>query len=250
MSGDTSSGKCEPAALDYFCGGVPTGMYFRMTLDDIRAISAERARPGRGIDRLQEICFVGALSYFESFCKDHFASLINIEPRLIEHLKNSGHDVTVDASFIASCGPSIAHRIGFLLAEKYDFGTAHSINAVYAAILNIAPFSKDETQRFSTFLRDRNLLVRHGGMYTMNYLAANPRLAETGTKYQAFWESRVIDRDDVLAAIEFLEAIAKRMVRDAHDTLSTYVESKGIVYDDERREALSYVLWWGDEHAP
>jgi len=53
----------SPCALDYFAGGVPSSEFFRGTLEDIREISTENAN--KAINRIQELCFIGALSYFE-----------------------------------------------------------------------------------------------------------------------------------------------------------------------------------------
>src|SRR5437870_3999187 len=70
----------EPDALEYFSGGVPSGEYFRLTLEDLKSISDSDDNDQRGVNRLQELCFIGLISYFEAFCKDHFAALVNIEP--------------------------------------------------------------------------------------------------------------------------------------------------------------------------
>ena len=42
--------------LDYFSGGVPTGEFFRMTLDDlVKTID----RSSEGLSRVNEVCFIG-----------------------------------------------------------------------------------------------------------------------------------------------------------------------------------------------
>src|SRR6185295_18808084 len=131
--------------LDYFSGGVPTGVYFRMTMDSLRqVINSEPSGPidVGGIDRLRELCLIGLLAYFEAFCKDHFASLINIEPNLVNNLKTSGQSVTIEATHVVLFGREIDRRIGFILAEKYDFGTAQKINALFGALLKVTPFNK------------------------------------------------------------------------------------------------------------
>ena len=68
----------EPSSLDYFTGGVPTGEFFRLTLDDLSSF-VDRSSNERGVNRLNEVCFIGLVSYFEAFCKDHFASILNME---------------------------------------------------------------------------------------------------------------------------------------------------------------------------
>ena len=69
----------------------------------------------RGISRVHELCFIGLLSYFEAFCKDHFASLINLEPSLVSNLKSSGHNVDLEATRVLLYAKDLNSRIGFLL---------------------------------------------------------------------------------------------------------------------------------------
>lgn len=124
----------EPTALEYFAGGVPSGESFRMTLEEVGAICQRDDGKTRGINRLQELCFIGLLSYFEAFSKDQFAALVNIEPSLVAHLKAAGHDVALDAEHVAVYGRACGHRLGFLLASKYDFGTPQKVNALFGAL--------------------------------------------------------------------------------------------------------------------
>ena len=236
-----------PLSLDYFSGGVPSGEYFRGTLSDIREISINDTKSGNGINRLQELCFVGALSYFEAFCKDQFASLINLEPSLVDQLKAAGQEVTIDGSVVALYGSSVHYRLGFLIAEKYDFGTAKKINALYTALLKVSPFSKYEASVYSRLLHDRNLLVHHGGTYTMSYLTTDGAFDADERKRYAFTNSRVIGRADVIVAVDFLGSIAKKIVQATHESLSKYIEAKSIVYDEGQNAALKYLRWWGDD---
>jgi hypothetical protein len=164
-----SDSQTEPIWLDYFSGGVPTGEFFRMTLEDLSSF-IDRSSEERGISRLNEVCFIGLISYFEGFCKDHFASILNIEPTLLGNLAKRGHDVKIDPSDLLVFGNEWADRLGFLVAQKYDFGTAHKINGLYDSLLKAAPFSKDDACLYDDVLRDRNLLVHQGGTYTLSYL--------------------------------------------------------------------------------
>ena len=61
--------------------------------------------------------------------------------------------------------------------------------------------------------------------------------------------SRVVTHDDVTTAISFLGAIARKMTRAAHTALSEYVHTARLSYDDGRKKALHFLLWWGDEEA-
>ncbi len=143
--------------LDYFVGGVPTGEYF---LCDLRDCSELIERSSKGISRANEICFIGMLSYFEAFCKGHFASILNIEPTLLTNLRQKSHDILIDPLHLLGMRDEWAIRLGFLVAEKYDFGTPQKIAALYNALLKVTPFSKSEAQFYQEMLRDRNLLVQ------------------------------------------------------------------------------------------
>jgi len=233
--------------LDYFSGGVPTAEYFRITLDDLRAISSlADDRPDEFV-RLQELCFVGLMAYFEAFCKDHFASLINIEPRLVFNLKACGQAVDVDSTRLIMFSEGVGHRFGFVLAEKYDFGTANKINALFRGLLKVTPFGKDDERKYDDLLRDRNLLIHHGGTFTLSYLEQNKGLSRN-PQSDAFYHS-TIQKKDVTAAIEFIEAIAKRLIRSSYAAFLDYLTAERIEYSGERKKALDYMSWSPDERA-
>lgn len=219
-----------------------------MTLDEIGHISAGEADKPEGISRLQELCFIGLLSYFEAFCKDHFASIINIEPTLIGDLKAAGQDVSVDAAHVALYREECERRIGFMLASNYDFGTSRKINALFGALLKVTPFGKEDARTFDQLLLDRHLLVHHGGIFTLRYLEQMPGpLPDPRT--EAFFNSRTVGRREVAAALRFLEAIARKLLRATHESLLKYLEVRGLEYSPQRQKALHFLLWWGDSAA-
>ena len=238
----------ERTALEYFSGGVPTGEYFGMTLENLREISASEKEDTeeRGVSRLQELCFVGLFSYFEAFCKDQFAALINIEPSLVENLKAAGQDVQIDARHVVAYGEDANCRLGFVLAAKSDFGTAQKINSQYRALLKVSPFSKDEEHQFERLLADRHLLVHHGGVVTLAYVEQHPAVAAAG-RSEPFFDSRALRGEDVTRAIDFVESIARKLCRSTCATLVKYVESRGEQYTGERARALYFLEhWWRD----
>lgn len=235
--------ESQPDWLEYFSGGVPTGEYFRMTLDDLRKVSALPDGDSPGINRLQELCFIGLVSYFEAFCKDHFASLINLEPSLVAKLKANGQDVSIDAVHVTLYADEIDRRLGFVLAEKYDFGTAQKINALFGALLKVTPFGRDEAKKYAGLLQDRNLLVHHGGTLTLTYLEQSMGLP-VRLRREAFFNSRSPSREEVLAAITFIENIARKLLRASLDALIRYLADRGDSYSGERKKALDAIVWW------
>jgi hypothetical protein len=233
--------EAESHVFEYFSGGVPTGGFFRITLQDIRKISQTDTQTYKGIDRLQEICFIGLFAYFEAFCKDHFASLINIEPGLITNLRTDGYDVSIDAAYVALYAEQCDRRMGFVLASKFDFGTARKINSLFGTLIKVTPFSKDEAEKFDHLLRDRNLLVHHGGVFTLSYLEQVG--TESSLKETAFYDSKLITKDDVLAAIDFVELIARKLVTASHRALLAWLETNHREYSGDQKLALDWLQW-------
>lgn len=244
---DQSPTGSEPDALEYFSGGVPTAEYFRLKLDDLRKMS--RSDPEAGVNTLnslQELCFIGALAYFEAFCKDHFAVILNLEPDLASNLKDAGYDTLVDANYVSLYRDDCERRVGFILSSMYDFGTAKKINALFRALLDITPFSKDERKKFDALLRDRHLLVHHGGVYTLSYLEQQNELVDR-RRTDAFFHSRVIVKQELLDALDFIEDVARKLVRGSHRAFVDHLENRGIAYTGERKRALSYMSQWLDK---
>jgi hypothetical protein len=231
-----------PLALDYFSGGVPTGEAFRGTLEDIAKICS-KSETARGIDRLSEICFVGVLSYFEAFCKDHAASVISIAPELIERLRKAGHTVSIDALKATQLGEQLTAKLGFLIFESYDFGGARKINSIYDCLLKITPFSKDEIGRYEDMLRDRNLIVHHGSVFTTRYLEQSKSHQKSGLE-DAFTNSLIVDRKLVSEQIEFISGIARKIMFASHTALESHVAGASQSLDPERRKALDWFKWW------
>ena len=232
----------DPDWLDYFSGGVPTGEFFRMTLDDLtKTIN----RSARGMNRVNEVCFIGLVSYFEAFCKDHFASILNIEPTLLVPLRDNGQDTQIDPARLLEFQEQWDIKLGFLVAEKFDFGTAQKINALYGSLLKITPFSKDEANYYEGILRDRNLLVHHGGTFTLTYATQTKFLLKSHAA-RPFLDSLVISPDYFDERLEFIKGIARKTLKATHSALHAHIEKSGASYSGERLKAVDAFLWWDD----
>lgn len=195
----------EHSWLDYFSGGVPTGEFFRLTLE---SVGKTFQRTSNGMNRTNELCLIGLVSYFEAFCKDHFASILNIEPRFVVALRDAGQDTLIDPAHLLEFRDEWSIRIGFLVAEKFDFGSAQKINALYGALLKISPFGKDEAKYYASILRDRNLLVHHGGTITLAYAKQSEALGSVLSR--PFFDSLVVEAPYFDERLVFIEKIAKK----------------------------------------
>lgn len=109
--------------LDYFAGGVPAGAILFSQVESLRDAVRAQGEPAEISETIVEACLIGLVAYFEAFTKNHFASLINICPTLLENLKAKDRPLSVDALDIA-IDPLSHSRLGVLVAERYDFGTA------------------------------------------------------------------------------------------------------------------------------
>jgi hypothetical protein len=98
--------------FDYFVGGQPAGILFTIKADDLHEIVKRTAWPGLS-HRVTEVCFIGLVAHFQAYCKDHFASLINICPQLLEPSEELGnHDVAVDSTHLLSVSSNPTTKLG------------------------------------------------------------------------------------------------------------------------------------------
>jgi hypothetical protein len=233
-----------PTWLDYFSGGVPSGEYFRMVVSDLRNLIQEGPKRER---RVCALAVIGLVAYFEAFCKDHFASAVNIVPSLARNLAARGQQTLIDVALVAEDPGVISHQMGFYLADSYDFGTSKKINSTFNALLMISPFSKSDAEVFDRLLQDRNLLVHHGGTFTPSYLRtakASPGSARTP---KPFWDGLAVGPDQFTAYADLAERIAKKLLQSSHTATLKFVREQGLRLGRERKKALDAFLWWGDD---
>jgi hypothetical protein len=148
----------------------------------------------------------------------------------------------MDAQRALDFGSNYQRKVGCLLMENYDFGTARRINAIYSTLLKITPFSTKEIKRYDEILRDRNLLVHHGGIYTSKYLQQLGDWRDRIT--DAYWNSLTVRSDTPKKTLAFLEHISNKIARTSHAALSDYLKSAQVSLEPEREKALNFL--WGD----
>lgn len=233
-----------PDSLDFFAGGVPAGAIFQSAAKDIRRLFHSRRRNAIG-NTLEEVCFIGLVSYFESFCKDCFASLINIAPQLLRHMKSQSYDTKVDSLAALEMQERLSFQIGFLVAEGFDFGNAKKINALYSSLIGITPFSKKQQRKYDLLLADRNLIVHNGGIFTHSYL--RQRMGVSLDKHRAFMDSLIVDTDYVETQFTFLYSIAKKIVQTSMDAMSAQIASGEITINPQSKRGLKMFNWWDED---
>lgn len=226
--------------LDFFAGGLPAGICFQASLQDLRDILNNQDESTYA-NTLCQLCLIGLVGYFEALLKDHFASVINCLPNLLIKFRKT-HDVQIDATRMLTVSGFSANTLGFVIAEKYDFGTAKKANALYTALIALTPFSAVEAKRYDSVLRTRHLIIHHGGIYTPTFLEqqkpSDPR------RDRAYLDSLELDASEVLTIAEFLESIARKLVLATPDALIASAKSMNLVVGDEQVQGFKATGWW------
>jgi hypothetical protein len=234
--------KADFNALDYFVAGVPAGILFKMSFDDIRTMVKSSKKDSGGLNTVAEVCLIGLVSYFEAFFKNHLASAINICPFILHSFCEKRPDVSLTMSDILSVDFH-SNRVGFILAEKYDFGSAKSINSLYHDLLSITPFSKDDIKNHDQLLNDRNLLVHHAGIYTMKY--HRQKFVKQSVRNRVFFDSLVVNKKDFEMWAKFAQSIVVKTIDSSFTALSAFIKKENFKLSKENKKGLEYLNWYG-----
>ena len=223
--------------LDYFTGGVPAALLFNSDLFSLQeSMRQHEEDPDRySLARTPDLCFMAITGYFEAFCRNHFASILNVFPNLAERIMER-HQTSIDVGDLLQFGAYEPYKLGFLLAERNDFGSARKVNALYLDLLQLTPFSQANKERYDDILRDRNLLVHHGGIYTPKYLRQT--LTEMPAEKAVFFQSLEISVDAFTVIAGFLETIALKTVKGTQDRLREEAQSGNITLTELGRIAV------------
>jgi hypothetical protein len=186
----------EQSVLDFFAGGVPTFAVLKTNFENLaELLHVPVASDNRTV---QELALIGVISYTEAFFKDLFGAVLNIFPEKILQLKQRGRDVGVELTALLSLEDPLRSKFGFLLSERFDFGTPRTVNALYKDALLITPFSADRVAAFDKVLAVRNLLVHHGGTLTTHFKqAAASQTKAPMSQDRTFYDSVVISKKQV-----------------------------------------------------
>ncbi len=226
-------------SLEFFAGGVPAGTIFRMQLGDLRKMVANSVRPNPYIDPVSHVCLIALVAYFEAFCKDQFASIINVCPQMLKDFSSRRPDAVIGIKDLVTIDFNVQGKFGFILSEKYDFGTAKSINGLFRDLVGLTPFSAEEARQFSRILNDRNLLVHHGGVITSKYHEQEFMSNPSGNRL--FMDSLVVSKTDFRAAAKFLDSIVRKIVRTSARAVRQYIRSSKLKLPKETQKAVKFL---------
>lgn len=226
--------------LDFHPGGAPPGIIFDMQVKDacelaeMRSTKKDDLRVGVGA----EFALIGLIPYFEGFCKNHAAAIINICPQLVRRLAERGREIKLRPVDILDCGENLSTQFGCLVVERIDFGTAKAINGFYGDLVGITPLSKREADRFHALLEDRHLIVHHGNIFTPNY-ACERFIRRDVRRSRMFIDSLDVTPDDVRAAARFLHKLSLKLRSGSRHALAAFVKKSRLRLAKPNREAVT-----------
>jgi len=238
-------------ALHCFPGGLPPWMIYDMSVADIDELvqaHVEDVADGVSLNNtLIEIAYIGVVSYFEAFCAGQFASLINVCPYLLAGFSKKRAEVTVSPEDLMQIVQDHHGLLGYLITDKYDFGTPNKVNGLYADLLGITPFTKDEARRYDKCLANRNLLVHHGGMFTLKHARQIAKLVERG---RPFMDSLVLRKSDYVELSTLLAAMVEKITRACYPIVREAVEEHCVDLQQDQYAAITYLEFpEGDQRA-
>ena len=198
---------------DFFVGRISPFLLFEMEYHGLFHLveSHKEETFFRKTNPAAEVVVIAMVAHFEAFCKHQFAAIVNILPGLLPVFTSKRNEPEVRFSSVISLNGEFEKNIGFVIAEKYDFGSAKSINSLFGDLLLVSPFSEDETKTFNDILSKRNLLVHQAGFYTLQYLKEKSIHEEI--KAKAFKEAILIDTEGCHEISDFLFQMAIKITQ-------------------------------------
>jgi hypothetical protein len=223
--------------LDYFIGGVPALGYFEMQADKLAELvrSSAEAKLTR-LNLVAEVSLIGLASYFEAFCKAHFASLINICPEILRNFLERRKNATVSLSHILAVQAELGFKLGNVISEEYDFGSAKEVNGLYQDLLRVTPFSTKDAKKYSQFLSDRNLLVHHGGVFTYTY--SSQRFGNDVAQDRVHMDSLIIGQTEFHHWKSFVVGMATKIATTTQTAIEGFLVKQSLTPTPEQARAL------------
>lgn len=224
-------------SLDYFIGGVPALGYFELQADKLtELVSSSKEAKLTALNLVAEVSLIGLAAYFEAFCKAHFASLINICPEILRNFLERRRDATVSLSHILTVRRELGFKLGNVISEDYDFGSAKEINRLYQDLLRITPFSARDAKKYSRFLSDRNLLVHHGGVFTYAY--SSQRSANRVAPGQLHLDSLIIGKKEFDDWKSFIVGMATKIATTTQSAMEGFFARENLTPTPEQTRAI------------
>jgi hypothetical protein len=223
-------------ALECFIAGVPPLGYFELEVSHLAAlVKSSRKDKFSSLNPTAEVALIGLSAYFEAFCKAQFAALVNICPQILENFIEKRQNATVSLKHVLAMQVQGKGKLGSVISEDHDFGSAKEINGLYQDLLRITPFSTKEAKDYARLLCDRNLLVHHGGVFTLRY--SSQRFVRQTAPGLAHWDSLVVGKKEFGRWKVFIVGMAKKIAVASRTALKEFVIRERIKLSAEQKKA-------------
>lgn len=227
--------------LRFFVGAVPPRSVYTNHAVGLLEITNRIPEDRRERSQEWEVCFIALIAYFEAFCKDLFACAVNIRPELLKAFRAAGNVTLVDAVDIVTHGDLSPVRLGSLLAERIDLGTARTINGAYVALLKCTPFGRRDAAAFDQLLGVRNQLVHHGGIVTNRFAGQH---GQTIDPKNVYFYSIVLNAAYFSEAYNLLMGVSANMVRIARQRIEELTRDMNLATTPDQQQALEWLTQW------
>jgi hypothetical protein len=175
-----------------------------------------------------EACLIGVVAHFEAFCKHLFAASANLSAFALRQFSGRRPELAIKLQDLLSLNGPKEFGIGFLVADHFDFGSPEKVNGLFRDLLGITPLSKDDISTYSEILRQRHLIVHHGGIFTLEYCR------KTTGSLSAYVDGVRITHEQYAQSADFLFELALKMTRAVANGLRGVTKEEGA--PDERRQ--------------
>lgn len=227
------------ASLDYYASGVPPGPLLKMSFNDIYELVNNAKDHKRTIS---EISVISLTAYFEAFFKNQFAAIVNICPYTLKEFCAKRTNTSINISDIVTLDFNTTGKLGFILAEQFDFGSPKKINKLFEDLIRVTPFSSKDVDFFNKILEDRNLIVHHCGVYTMRYHKHNFVKQSIGNRI--FYDSLAVDIPYFLKYALFVDRIADKLIKSSYDAVLKIIDENKIHLSQSSKGALFFLNWY------
>jgi len=229
-------------SLDFFVSGVPRGPLFKMSFDDLKAMVDSSTEKPFTSNPVAEVSLIALVAYLEAFFKNEFASLVNICPQLLKSFCTKRADTSITIKDMLTVGLNMNNRLGFLLSEKYAFGSPKTVNSLYFDLLSVTLLSKDESRKYERLLNDRNLLVHHAGIYTMRYHEQTFSKQRVGNRI--FYDSLRVVKKDYYRWASFVREMVGKTIEVCHKQVVNVISRDKLKQTKEHRGAVNFLNWF------
>ena len=234
------SPSSAPSAWAFFPGGVPPCTIFLIYLKNLIQIAEAPQKSENASSLLPGLCLIGLAAYFEAFCKGQFASIVNILPTTLSNLVKRRPEESIKVKDLLHITEKLDYRLGQVMSDEYDFGSAKAINALFHDLIGITPLSARDSKTYARLLSDRNLLVHHGGAYTLKYAYQNLPANEVVSRVHD--DQLSVGINELKKYGDFLKLIAAKLTLATHRSLLSFVTANDLALDSQRRDAIELML--------